>query len=301
MDPLPEPKCSLVIPPKLQIGDKVRFVSPASPPDKQAVMQAASELESWGLKVDFGEYAFRETGYLAGTDEERLSDLNGALRDRSVRAIIATRGGKGSYRIADQIDSEAAQDDPKFLVGYSDITALHLSLFRTCRQACIHGAVERDSHSLRTLLMTDESITLRSGEAELTSVLTTSGTAEGILIGGNLDMIATSAGWNLPALSGAILLLEAVNMHIGQVDRQLTMLRKAGYLRGLVAVAVVRFTGFDPDGRPSIIDLLREHLDRLTIPVLGGLPIGHGDRPTSILVGAMATLDTADQALLVHR
>jgi muramoyltetrapeptide carboxypeptidase len=292
---------TLITPPKLKIGDKVRFVSPASTPDRQAVLQAAAKLKSWGLKVDFGKNAFRKTGYLAGTDEERLSDLNGAFRDPSVRAIIATRGGKGSYRIADQLDIAAAQNDPKFLVGYSDITALHLSPFQTCGQAGIHGAVERDSRSLFKLLMTDESITVRSSEAEATSVLTTRGTAEGVLIGGNLDMIATCAGWRLPELTGAILLLEAVNMHIGQVDRQLTMLRKAGHLAGLVAVAVGRFIGFDPDSSVSIMGLLQEHFNELAIPVLGGLPVGHGDQPTSILVGAMATLDTISKELTVRR
>ncbi len=291
----------LVTPPKLQSGDKVRFVSPASSPDRQAVLQSAAELENWGLKVDFGEYAFRKTGYLAGTDEERLSDLNGALRDPSVRAIIATCGGKGSYRIAEQLDIAAAQNDPKFLVGYSDITALHLSLFQNCGQAGIHGAIERDSSSLRKLLMTDEIITVHSSEVEATSVLTTCGTAEGVLIGGNLEMVSTSAGWNLPKLSGAILLLEAVNMHIGQVDRQLTMLRKAGHLTGLVAVAVGRFTGFDPNSSFPITDLLREHFEKLAVPVLGGLPIGHGDQPTSILIGAMATLDTTSRELIVCR
>ena len=264
-------------------------------------MQAAAEVEGWGLKVDFGDHAFRKTGYLAGTDEERLSDLNGALRDPSVRAIIATRGGKGSYRIAEQLDFAAAQNDPKFLVGYSDITALHLSLFQNCGQAGIHGAVGRDSGSLRKLLMTDENIPVHSSDAEATSVLTTHGTAEGVLIGGNLDMIVTSAGWNLPELAGAILVLEAVNAHIGQVDRQLTMLRKAGHLNGLAGIAVGRFIGVDPNSSDPIMNLLREHFDKLAVPVLGGLPIGHGYQPTSILVGAVATLDTNRRELVVCR
>jgi len=184
----------LITPPKLRVGDKVRFVSPASTPDRQAVLQGAAELERWGLKVEFGEHAFKKTGYLAGTDEERLSDLNGALRDPSVRAVIATRGGKGSYRIADQLDFAAARNDPKFLIGYSDVTALHLSLFQHCAQAGIHGAVGKDDCSLKKVLMTDECIVIRSREEEATAALTTRGTAKGVLIGGNLDMISTSAG-----------------------------------------------------------------------------------------------------------
>lgn len=104
-----------IIPSKLQVGDKVRFVSPASPPEREQVFHRAKILESWGLEVDFGEHAFRKVAYLAGTDEERLADFDAALRDPKVRAIFATRGGKGSYRIADRLDFDAARRDPKFV------------------------------------------------------------------------------------------------------------------------------------------------------------------------------------------
>ncbi len=265
-----------VMPPKLQVGDKIRFVSPASTPEKEAVLQGAKVLESWGLKVDFGEHAFRKMAYLAGTDEERLTDFNAALRDPSVRAIFATRGGKGSYRIADRLDFDAARDDPKFVVGFSDITILHLSLWKHCGLVGVHGALgeglEQNS-ALQKVLMTAESITIHSRADELTSLLSTDGMAEGRLIGGNLDMVSTAAGWSLPSLKGAILLLEAVNMHLGQVDRQLTMLRKAGHLKGLAGVAVGQFTGFKPNGTFTIIDLLRDHLGQLGVPILGGLPL----------------------------
>ena len=141
----------LIVPPKLRAGDKVRFVSPASTPERAAVMQAAAELETWGLKVDFGEHAFRQTGYLAGTDAERLSDLNGAIRDPSVRAVFATRGGKGSYRIADQLDFTAARNDAKVL-GW--LQRYHRAAPQlkcgTADWLGIHGAVERDSRSLRS-------------------------------------------------------------------------------------------------------------------------------------------------------
>jgi muramoyltetrapeptide carboxypeptidase len=125
--------------------------------------------------------------------------------------------------------------------------------------------------------------------------------AEGVLLGGNLDSIATAAGWALPPLDGAILLLEAVNMYLGQVDRQLTMLRKAGHLAGLAGVALGQFTGFQPSGTFTIVDLLREHLDPLRVPVLGGLPLGHGDDPLGTLVGTTAILDATSQELTVGR
>ncbi|WP_392714212.1 LD-carboxypeptidase [Rhizobium ruizarguesonis] len=281
---------------------------PASTPDKDEVYQRAAILKSWGLKVDFGEHIFRKQAFLAGTDDERLADFNAALRDPTVRAIFATRGGKGSYRIADRLDFEAARKDPKFVIGFSDITMLHLSLQKHCGLVCIHGALMADEdgtvgevnrEALRRALMVPEPVTVASRPDEPTSALTTGGTVEGTLIGGNLDMVSTAAGWALPDLKGAILLLEAVNMHIGQVDRQLTMLRKAGHLDGVTGIALGQFTGVDLDRRFSIIDLLREHLDRLAVPVLGGLPLGHGRQPLSIPVGEDAILDTSSKTLTV--
>jgi len=300
---------SSVRPPRLKPGDKVRFVSPASAPQREAVLQRAERLEEWGLRVDFGEHAFRKVGYLAGTDDERLADINAALCDDNVRAIFTTRGGKGSYRIADRLDFDAARRDPKFLVGFSDITILHLALWKHCGISGIHGSlVDVDGHfglqnevSLRRLLMAEEPIVIRSRSAEMTSTLTTSGVAEGVLLGGNLDSIATAAGWALPPLDGAILLLEAVNMQLGQVDRQLTMLRKAGHLAGLAGVAIGQFTGFQPSNGFTIVDLLREHLASIEVPVLGGLPLGHGDEPLSTPLGVMATLDATSQDLTVGR
>jgi muramoyltetrapeptide carboxypeptidase len=107
-----EQDCKQVLhPAKLQVGDWVRLVSPGSPPNRDDVLHTQRTLESWGLKVSLGDNVLNKYGYLAGTDDERLSDLNHALRDPSVRAIVATRGGKGSYRIADQLDFDAARED----------------------------------------------------------------------------------------------------------------------------------------------------------------------------------------------
>ncbi len=301
----------MLMPPPLRPGDRVRFVSPASSPDRDMVLRNAEILKGWGLTVDFGEYAFRKWNYLAGTDEERLSDLNAAFRDPDVRAIFTTRGGKGSYRIADQLDFAAARRDPKFLIGFSDITALHLSLLRHCHQVGIHGAFSigpsedgvssYTRESMRRALMTTEDIVIGSRPEEPTSRLTTDGMAKGRLIGGNLDMVAASAGWALPDMHGAILLLEAIGLYPGQVDRQMTMLRKAGHLDGLAGVAIGQFTDFEFDRPYSVIDILREHLTELKVPILGGLPLGHGDSPASVFIGAVAELDAEAGILAIRR
>ena len=250
-----------LIPPRLKHGDKVRFLSPASTPDREQVMRRTKILENWGLRVDFGEHAFDKMSFLAGTDDDRLSDFNAALNDPDVRAILATRGGKGSYRIADRLDFEAARRDPKFVVGFSDITALLVALDRNCGLVGIHGSVidEADVHptnmALRRLFM-------EGGDTLL------------------------AARWE--------------EMQIGQVDRQFTMLRKAGHLDGVAGIAVGQFTGFKPSsGGLTVIDLLRDHLQRLGVPILGGLPVGHGEGWLPVPHGAQARLDASTGTLTV--
>jgi muramoyltetrapeptide carboxypeptidase len=267
--------------PRLQPGDRVRLVSPASTPSSAAVRHATSVLHGLGLEVECGQHVFDDYGYMAGTDEQRLQDLNDALRDPGVAAVVATRGGKGAYRIADRLDLAAA---------------------RANRSLLIHGAPwgadefgPEMAGSFRRAVTSGESIEIRSLGEEPTAELTTTGRVSGILLGGNQDMVATSAGWNLPSLDGAILLLEAFGMRLGHIDRQLTMLTNAGLLRRVVGVAVGQYTDCGPDattqGDWTAVDVLRDRLHRLGVPVLGGLPIGHGRPATAVPVGTLATLD----------
>jgi len=288
------------MPRHLRPGDLVRFVSPASPPDRETVDASAQLLRRWGFRVDFGAHAFCKMNYLAGTDEERLSDLNGAFRDPEVRAVFATRGGKGSYRIADRMDYGAARRDPKFVVGFSDIAILQMALWKHGIGGGIHGAIMEEDRagtrpngvtSLRQVLLGIDRMRIEARKDEDTIGLTTAGRVEGPLVGGNLDMVATAAGWALPRLDGCILLLEAVNMFLGQVDRQLTMLRKGRHLDGVAGIALGQFTDFKTSGTLTIVDLLREHLSRLDVPILGGLPLGHGTAPLCVPMGCPTRLD----------
>jgi len=263
-----------------------------------------AQLRSWGLRPEIGPHALDEHGYLAGWDRDRLADLNAAVRDPGVRAVLATRGGKGAYRIADGLDVHALRADPKPLVGFSDITVLHLAIARHAGVASLHGpmaswdddlvgpdAIDR----LRGALMSADPVLVESDPAEPTAALTTSGRVTGVLLGGNQDAIATCAGWALPPLRGAVLLLEAFNLRLGHIDRQLTMLGNAGHLDGVVGVAVGQYTRCGPEeSEPqdwSHLSVLQDHLDRLGVPVLGGLPIGHGPDPRSVPLGTTAVLD----------
>ncbi|WP_348981178.1 LD-carboxypeptidase [Azospirillum sp. TSH100] len=291
-------------PAKLRPGDAVRLVSPASTPDKDGVMHSIRLLESLGLRVELGRHVFDRLGYLAGRDVDRQADLNEALRDPEVRAIIATRGGKGAYRIADGLDFAAMRADPKPLVGFSEVTILHLALWHHAGVPGIHGACwdtdrfgEESAQSFKRSLLSAEPITVCSKPNETTAALTSHGRASGVLLGGNLDMIAAAAGWVLPRLAGAILLIEDVEKGLGHIDRHLTRLLKAGCLDGIRGIAVGQFVGFNESQGWSVVDVLRDRLFPLGVPILGGLPLGHGPDAVAIPVGTKAVLD-ADQGTL---
>lgn len=303
------------LPAKLKPGDRVRFVSPASPVPKDGLKNGAKVLGDLGLVVEYGEHVFDTHGtldYLAGKDEDRLSDINDALRDPDIKAIIATRGGKGAYRIADGLDFAAARKHPKLLIGFSEITILHMVLLKHGILGGIHGAPwdakgfgKATAESFVKAITSTEPITIHSTKKEHTHALTTHGKAEGVLIGGNQDSIATGAGWVLPSFDKAILLIEACNLRLGHIDRQLTMLIKTGIIKNVVGVAIGQYTdcgnATDPtgDSKCTEIDILRDRFGLLGVPILGGLPIGHGKNPSAIPIGTRAKLDADTGTLTV--
>jgi len=298
-------------PHRLRPGDRVRFVSPASTPERKQVARGAEILAGWGLAVEIGEHAFDTMGhYLAGRDGDRVSDINAALRDPGIRAVFCTTGGKGAYRIADKLDFDAARRDPKPLVGFSEVTILHLALWKSCRLVGFHGPHvgwsddyygPRAAEVLRRALMEPELLTIGQDPRELTAKVVIEGAAIGILMGGNLDMLGTAVGWACPSFTGAILLIEDVDKHIGRIDRVITQLLRSGCLNGLMGVAVGQFirSAEEKAGKWSIVDVLRNQLSPLGVPVLGGLPVGHGPCPLTIPLGTMARLDTAARTLTI--
>jgi muramoyltetrapeptide carboxypeptidase len=305
-----------MLPPKLTPGDRVRFVSPASPVSRGGLDAGAKVLEELGLIVEYGDHVYDvddKLDYLAGTDRNRLADINEALGDPGIKAIVATRGGKGAYRIADGLDFDAARKHPKLLIGFSEITILHMALLKECGLTSIHGAPwnakefgQASADSFVKAVTTTEPIVVHSTPDEHTYALTTAGKAEGLLIGGNQDSIATAAGWALPDFDGAILLIEAFNMRLGHIDRQLTMLRNTGVLKGVVGIAIGQYTDCgaanDPttDVRCTEIDILRDRFGDLEVPILGGLPIGHGKNPIAVPIGTKAVLDADARTLTIE-
>jgi muramoyltetrapeptide carboxypeptidase len=283
-----------LVPPALRAGDLVALVAPSGPVGPDRVTSATDVLTGWGLRVRVGPHALNRHTFLAGTDDQRLSDLNAALRDPEVRGVLCLRGGYGLQRIVDDVDYAAVRADPKAVLGFSDITALHLGLWSAARLVTVHGPnAGRLDHDLeetaRRALMTTEPIQVIADANEETFPVRVAGRAEGVLLGGNLTILAASAGTpHAPGPAGAVLLIEDVNEAPYRVDRALVQLGRAGLLTGLAGVAVGQFTGC---GGPAVVDTLRDRLGRLGIPVLGGLPIGHGDHQVAVRLGTPVVLD----------
>jgi len=308
--PVAEPNLRVAARPRrLAEGDLVRLVSPAGPPDAGLVGIGVSLLESWGLRVEVSEHALESDGYLSAPDADRLDDLNAALNDPDVRAVIATRGGYGVQRIVDGVDFDAVGADPKLVVGYSDITALHTALWQRASVTSLHapmaawhgelntGATEK---SLRDALMTTKDVRLERDPDEPTASVRANGKVSGRLLGGNLStLVAEREAW--PDLTGAILFVEDVGEEPYRIDAMLTEMLRAGVLDRVAGVAVGQFYEcVGGQGNWSAADVLTDRLGELGVPMAGGFPVGHGHGPRAMPLGTQAELDGKAGTLTVE-
>jgi len=294
------PKQSILASARLVAGDTVALVSPASWSDEEWIAHNVALLEAWGLRLRIGRHARDRLGYLAGRDRDRAADVNAAIADPQVRAVVALFGGCGSLRVLRDLDVAGLRRDPKPLIGFSDITALH-RVWHAAGVASLHGCLDgTQADEIRAHLFGGRPVPVEADPDTLTAALTTTGTATGVLFGGNLEMLARSIGILNLDLRGHILMLEAHRAAgLGMVDRALTQLILSGSLDEITGIAVGRVHGFEGhrDREWTILDLLHDRLDQLGVPILGGLPIGHGDDPRTVPLGVRCHLD-ADNGLL---
>ncbi|MEE2752117.1 MAG: LD-carboxypeptidase [Myxococcota bacterium] len=255
-------------------------------------------VEGWGYEVVRGPALEGRHRYLAGTDEERLEGLNWALTSSELDACWMARGGYGLSRLLDRVEWENVANRP--VLGFSDGTALHSALYNACGQSSIHSPV---LHSLADHVDSGSREYLRSlmdgsNAGPLYGRLLLKGRERlpvvGPLVGGNLCMLASLCGtrWQLNA-SGCILLLEDVAEPPYRVDRLRQQLKMSGVFEGVVGVAVGSLLGCEPpegsDWRQE--DLIREHLEDLGVPVLVGLPVGHGATNLAFVHGGLVRLE----------
>src|SRR5215203_1137872 len=301
----------LVRPPKLVPGSRVALIAPAGPLlERDDLTRAEALCRALGYDPVLGKSAHAHHGYLAGTDDERLDDLNSALVDPAIHAIWCIRGGYGSIRLLDRIDYDAMSRRPKIVVGFSDITALLNAITEMTGVVTFHGPVARaamPAFSRRhfELVLAGNTLAGRLGRlpvpmGELVSpenriVTLRAGIAEGPLVGGNLTLLQCLVGTPyFPELAGAILFLEDVGEDLYRVDRMLSHLRLVGALQQLAGIIIGRFTELKRstgDGALGFDEVLAHYLDPLGIPAAYGFPIGHIDDQWTLPLGVTARLD----------
>jgi muramoyltetrapeptide carboxypeptidase len=301
----------LIRPPRLVSGNRIGLVAPAGPLlERDDLARAQALCRALGYEPVLGKNAYRRHGYLAGTDDERLADLNAAIHDSSVDAIWCIRGGYGSLRLLDRVDYAAMARRPKVLIGFSDATALLNAITHVTGVVTFHGPVARASMTDFTRWHFEAVLTSPAAPGRLGHLPTPAdvliprenrivplcaGVAEGELAGGNLTLLQCLIGTPyFPELAGAILFLEDMGEDLYRVDRMLAHLRLIGALRRLAGVLVGRFTDLersDGDGALGFDEVLAGYFEPLGIPVAYGFPVGHIDTQWTLPLGVRARLD----------
>ncbi|HEU4408440.1 MAG TPA: LD-carboxypeptidase [Polyangiaceae bacterium] len=287
----------MIVPPPLRPGDLVAAFAGSSPFDPTLAFRGLAFLRE-RYRVRWDRSLFERKGYLAGDDGRRLGELARALADPEVRAVVAVRGGYGLSRIAPALDLGALARAPRWVVGFSDVTALHVELARL-GVASLHGPMvaalgrgdawtrERWVRALEEPLAPCAFEGLRAWAG---------GRAEGPLVGGNLSLLhACAAAGRLALPPSAVVLLEDVGERPYRLDRMLTTLLQGGHLRGAAGVLVGDFNecGPGPDGVRAE-EVLRERLGGLGVPVLAGAPVGHERYNHPLVLGRRWRLDAGE-------
>lgn len=312
---LPKTIHKTIKPKRLREKDLVSLISPGSYVDDKGLEQAVKNLEGMGFRVKLGKHIRVERGYTAGTDEQRLEDLHDAFADQEVQAVWCVRGGYGCSRLLPAINYRLISQNPKALIGYSDITALLNAIYFKTGLVGFHGPVgasrmtEYSKLHLRTVLMEGpeswkitrpDTYKEQAGKAFDFNTIQP-GKAEGTLLGGNLSLLAAMAGTDyLPSFDQYLLFIEEVGEKPYRVDRMLTQLRQTNGLSKVAGIALGVFADCEPDPEDRSLSLsqtLDDRLGNFSVPTAYGLPYGHIGDQCTLPVGIRASFDANEGSI----
>jgi muramoyltetrapeptide carboxypeptidase len=301
----------VAIPPYLRKGDRVGITSPAGFIREEEILPAVERLMDWGYEVRVGDSIGRRDGTFGGTDEERAADLQSMLDDPDIKAVLCARGGYGVGRILDRLDYRRFRTHPKWVIGFSDITALHLDLLAKCGAASLHSKMcnsfpddwsGADPVVRSTILSIRDALTGTSMDYEVTPhPQNRMGKGTGLLIGGNLSVIQHCMGTpSAPDTNGRILFLEDVGEYRYHLDRMLTNLQRAGKFRHLSGLIIGGFARLkqeapgDEFGR-EVVDMILEKTEGTSYPICFDFPVGHQRNNVALKCGVRHTLMVESQ------
>ena len=301
----------LIKPEYLKKGDTVAIVAPSGVLKNYNgyILKAKELLKSWELEVVIGENVFNDNGHFAGTDNQRSADFQLALDDKAIKAIWCARGGYGAMRVIDNLNFEKYKENPKWIIGYSDITAIHNDLHNN-KSESIHGIMckslekidvdNNESISLlkKTLFGEKLSYTIEGNNYNI------EGNSNGQLIGGNLTLLHCLLGSESSIdTDGKILFIEDLGEYLYHVDRMLISLKRAGYFDNCKGLIVGDFTDMRKNTTPFgrnlkelILDIVREY----DFPVSFGFPAGHGEKNYPMILGREINLEVSKQQSTIN-
>ncbi|WP_215223028.1 S66 peptidase family protein [Echinicola shivajiensis] len=299
-----------LLPEPLKKGDLVGLVSPSSASNDEILFQFAQEtLEALGFRVLRGEHLSSRRGHLAGTDEERAGDINAMFKNKDVKGIICIRGGSGAARILALLDYKMIRKNPKPILGYSDITALHNAIYAQTGLITFHGPNATGSWNSFNVkqfeqMFFEQKLVKFENEQEKGDDLIVKknriqtihpGKAEGIIVGGNLTVLTALAGSPyLPDFKNKILFLEDVGEDPYRIDRMMSTLMLMGALDEIKGFIFGQCSDCDPSGgfgSLTIWQILQDYIQPLEIPAYRGAMIGHVSKQFIVPIGAKVSMD----------
>ncbi|MCB0731971.1 MAG: LD-carboxypeptidase [Ignavibacteriae bacterium] len=297
-------------PKKLDKGDVIGIISPASSPDDlEKIEKGTNYLEKLGYRVEIGENVGKKHGYLAGSDEERLKDFHSMFRNKDVKAVFSVRGGYGSGRLLDKIDFNLIKKNPKIFVGYSDITALQLSIYKKTGLVTFAGPMVATDFSENTvnqfaeenfwnILTNSKKIGKLHNPGDSKFFVLKNGRAEGRIIGGNLAVLVSLFGTQFqPVFKDTILIIEDIGEAPYRVDRLLNQLRLANVLKDVKGIILGRFVDcYETDKTKETITLnevIEHYFHKIKKPILYNFSHGHIKENLTIPFGLNCKLNTS--------
>lgn len=291
-------------PSHLSKGDTVGIIAPAGPVDEEKLKRAIPFLESLGLHVRVGEHVYKNNGFIAGTDKERINDFHEMIADPSIKAVFCARGGYGTGRIASELDYELIRTHPKIFWGYSDITYLHTAIRQQTGLITFHGPMiasdvsseqfdEQSAHSFKQLF-SPNAITYDETISPLRVI--SEGKVTGNLVGGNLSVFMSTLGTPYEInVKDCILLIEDIGEDPYQVDGLCNQLKQSGKLDEVAGIVIGDFRSrtLDQSVRSEEFYFIFEHyFSHINKPVIAGFQIGHCFPNIGIPLGSRATLSS---------
>jgi muramoyltetrapeptide carboxypeptidase len=283
------------IPPYLQKGDTIGIVCPAGYMAAEKVQTCINTLQEWGYQAKIGKTVGSESQtYFSGTDEERLNDFQQMLDDDEVKAVLCGRGGYGTGRIIDGIDFKKFSKQPKWIIGYSDVTVLHSHLYSNYYISSLHapmaGAFNNDGYKNEYVLSLKNALEGKKIKYTVpVHEFNKKGEAIGELIGGNLALLAHLVGTDSDIKTrGRILFIEDVGEYSYNVDRMLYQLKRSGKLSRLAGLIIGGFTDMKDTERPfgkSVFEIIKEIIQEYDYPFCFDFPVSHSDKNYALKVG----------------